>query len=68
MIEDLVVSNHDGYGFGEVIYDIKRGVWKVKYHNEETNHIIYKYFLDFLDREKELITVTGNIFEGVKSV
>lgn len=66
LIEDLVVSNRDGYGLGEVIYDIKCGVWKIKYHNEETNHTIYKYFLDFLDREKDLITVVGNIFEGVK--
>lgn len=66
LIEDLVVSNRDGYGLGEVICDIKRGVWKVKYYNEETNFTIYKYFLDFLDREKEVITVVGNIFEGVK--
>lgn len=67
LIEDLVVSNCDGYGLGEIIYDIKRGVWKVKYHNEETNHTIYKFFLDFLGREKSLITIVGNIFEGVKS-
>ena len=66
LIEDLVVSNRDGYGLGEVMIDIKRGVWKVKYYNEETNFTIYKYFLDFLDREKEVITVVGNIFEGVK--
>lgn len=66
LIEDLVVSNRDGYGLGEVMIDIKRGVWKVKYYNEETNFTIYKYFLDFLDREKELITVVGNKFEGVK--
>lgn len=67
LIEDLVVSNHDGYGLGEVICDIKRGVWKVKYYNEETNFTIYKYFLDFLDHEKELITVVGNKFEGVRN-
>lgn len=67
LIEDLVVSNRDGYGLGEVMIDIKRGVWKVKYYNEETNFTIYKYFLDFLDREKELITVVGNKFEGVRN-